>query len=374
MTCPAVAILPSLDEPATIAAVTTAVDTALADSDALVVLADASPGPDTAAAFTAVATRARTLSLTGLPTGKGTQILRAVRRIAADGALGPATKVLLADTDTRNPAPATYSALLSALGDGVAIALADYERFWDEANLTNHLARPLIAAATGYDVPHPLAGDVALTTAAIHHAVDLHTRLAPELAASVDGYGIDTFLLQAATTTGAASAVPLAMTKLHAPSFPHLPAIFAAAVPVLLAPARGLIESAGRGLIGNYRLTHRDLPEEHLDRMLTALRELRPPTGRYNGMSWPHAVAAAWNAVADGTAPDTAAGWLWPAYLDHVQAWLTTDARTPLDQRADALRITAGTVLDLLTGKDPRDDDQQVHGVRFGAVPDDRAR
>lgn len=33
------------------------------------------------------------------------------------------------------------------------------------------------------------------------------------------------------------TSVPLAVTKLHAPSFPHLPEIFAQAVPVLLHPA-----------------------------------------------------------------------------------------------------------------------------------------
>jgi hypothetical protein len=223
------AILPSLDEPGTVAAVTAAVDEALADPDALIVLADASPNPDTLRAFRYVPIRARADALGGLPAGKGLQVLTALRHVA--DRLAPNARVLLADTDTRNPDPGTYRALLGGLGDGAAIALADYGRFWDEGNLTNHLARPLIAAATGHDVPQPLAGDVAVTAAAMRRALDDHAGLGPELAAAVDGYGIDAFLVQAAAVIGDVTSVRLPATKLHAPSFPHLPAIFADAVP-----------------------------------------------------------------------------------------------------------------------------------------------
>ncbi|MGW4694032.1 hypothetical protein ACWEO1_16755 [Kitasatospora cineracea] len=49
---------------------------------------------------------------------------------------------------------------------GAGLGIADYPRFWDEANLTIHLARPLLTAATGFDVPQLLAGDVAPSAAA----------------------------------------------------------------------------------------------------------------------------------------------------------------------------------------------------------------
>jgi glucosylglycerate synthase len=128
---PVVAILPSRDEPDTIAALPRAVDLALDDDHALIVHADASTSPATTTAFRDVCTRARTVCLTGLPRGKGTQILHALTQLEGHGV------VLLADTDTRNPDPATYRALLDAVASGAAIALADYQRSWDEANLTH---------------------------------------------------------------------------------------------------------------------------------------------------------------------------------------------------------------------------------------------
>jgi hypothetical protein len=53
----------------------------------------------------------------------------------------------------------------------------------------------------------------------------------------VDGYGIDTFLLHTVACLGKPASIRLATTKQHAPSFPHLPAIFDHAVPVLLHPS-----------------------------------------------------------------------------------------------------------------------------------------
>lgn len=62
--------------------------------------------------------------------------------------------------------------------------------------------------------------------------------------------------------------------------------------------------------------------------MLGALRWLRPAMSRYDRTSWAQAVAHAWHAVAQGVPLVTATGWLWPAYLDHVHTWLTTDQET----------------------------------------------
>jgi glucosylglycerate synthase len=351
---PAVAILPSLDEPDTIAGVAAAVDAALDDEHALIVHADASTSPATNQAFRATMTRARTLSLTGLPAGKGGQVLAALRRLA------PAGPVLLADTDTRNPQTATYRALLdqitgpaSSISTRSGIALANYRRFWDEANLTNHLARPLIAAATGHDVPQPLAGDVALAPTAVAAVDPAYVALPAELARAVDGYGIDAFLLQVAATTGLpVTSVPLPLTKQHAPSFPHLPAIFAQAVPVLLRLAAVPSRCASLGM---FHLADRSVPEQRLDAMLGTLAGLRPAQGRYDGRCWPEAVAECWYAVAEGTAATDAAGWLWPAYLDHVGAWLSAGRTASVAQRSSTVHATATDLLTLLAapiGKD----------------------
>ncbi|MEU2026980.1 hypothetical protein ABZ565_33315 [Streptomyces sp. NPDC016469] len=111
----------------------------------MIIHADSSDTPDTATQFAATPTRADTSGLAGLPRGKGAQILAALRRPE----LVDAEVVLIADTDTRNPDPAVYRALLDQVRAGAALAIADYPRHWDEANLTNHVARPLIAATTG---------------------------------------------------------------------------------------------------------------------------------------------------------------------------------------------------------------------------------
>lgn len=102
------------------------------------------------------------------------------------------TAVLLADTDTRNPDPATYRALLTPVTGpepDAGIALADYRRHWDEGNLTNHLARSLIAAATGCDVPQPLASDIALAAAAVAAIGLARAALPDDVAAGVAATG-----------------------------------------------------------------------------------------------------------------------------------------------------------------------------------------
>ncbi|MGW2082668.1 hypothetical protein ACWCOW_38175 [Streptomyces sp. NPDC001939] len=134
--------------------------------------------------------------------------------------------MLIADTDTRNPAPAVYRALLDRVRAGAAFAIADYPRHWDEANLTNHLARPLIAATTGHDVPQPLAGDLALSGQALDAVLRAVEALPAEVSACVDGYGVDAFLLLTAATVGPIASLRLGEPKQHAGSFPHLPAIY----------------------------------------------------------------------------------------------------------------------------------------------------
>jgi glucosylglycerate synthase len=338
---PVVAILPSRDEPHTIAAVTRAVDLALDDEGALIVHADASKSPATTTAFRGVTTRARTVCLTGLPLGKGTQILHALTRLDEHG------PVLLADTDTRNPDPAIYRALLDAVANGAAIALADYPRYWDEANLTHWVARPLIAAATGHDVPQPLAGDIALAATVASAVPARYTALPAALAACVDGYGIDAFLLHTAACLGRPVSVRLASTKQHAPSFPHLPAIFAHAVPVLLHPATTTTATAPA--VGEFRITERRMPDQQRDQMLARLQALRPAENRYDQNPWPRALATAWQAVARGIPPTTVTRWLWPAYLDRVRTWLANGRNSDLAARAATLRAAARDVLTALT-------------------------
>ncbi|WUT01517.1 hypothetical protein OHA46_32695 (plasmid) [Streptomyces sp. NBC_00708] len=343
------AILPSRNEPSTISAVTNAVDLALNDVRAVIVHADSSDAPDTAHAFAATPTHAEALGLTGLPRGKGAQILAALRRPELAGA----ESVLIADTDTRNPDPAVYRALLDQVRAGASVAIADYPRHWDEANLTNHVARPLIAAATGLDVPQPLAGDLVLSRRALAAAQQAAAELPGELAQCVAGYGIDAFLLLTAAATGPVNSVRLKEPKAHAGSFDHLPAIFHQAVPILLhlTATWPLPPAPARSGAAVYRATDRTLPPGRVRDMVAALTGLGAGPAGYDGELWALHLAGAWRAVTSGTPPTETAGRLWPHYLYRVCDWLTrAQYATPL-QRAQILNATHDRLrADLATG------------------------
>ncbi|MFF0494293.1 hypothetical protein ACFYTQ_35190 [Nocardia sp. NPDC004068] len=327
------AILPSRNEAATITTVTEAIDTALSHDTAVIVLADSSDAPDTSHRFLGTVTRAATVPLTGLFRGKGAQILAAARRPET----GAADAVLIADTDTRNPEPALYRTLIERVRDGAAIAIADYPRHWDEANLTNHLARPLIAATTGHDIPQPLAGDLALShhalTAALHAADTLPT----DLTISAAGYGIDSLLLLIAATTGPVATVRVEEPKQHAASFPHLPAIYQQAVPMLLHLCANWPHppAAPETPRPRYRTAHRELSAARLHAMTTTLDTFTPHP--HSEQSWPESLEQAWRTVRSGASASDAARKLWPHYLRRVRDWLTRGQYLTPRERADTL-------------------------------------
>lgn len=247
--------------------------------------------------------------------------------------------VLIADTDTRNPGPAVYRALLDRVRAGAAVAIADYPRYWDEANLTNHLARPLIAAVTGQDVPQPLAGDLAVSRAALTAAVRTAQALPEGLRGCVDGYGIDAFLLLTATASGPLASVRLEHPKRHAGSFPHLPAIYQQAVPVLLhltSARRPAALRPGR-LPASYRVADRAVEPTRLATMLTTLDSFGPHPGGYDERPWPLPAADAWHAVNSGASAAEVARQLWPHYLRRVRDWLTLGQHATTRQRAERL-------------------------------------
>lgn len=329
------AILPSRDEPATIAAVTRAVDTAFGTPDAVIVHADSSDSPATAERFALTPTRARKVGLTRLTRGKGAQIMAAAHRaevMAAD-------VVLIVDTDTRDPASSVYTALWTAVRDGAAVAIADYPRHWDEANLTNHLARPLIAAAARLDVPQPLAGDLALSGQALATAGRATRALPPALRSCAHGYGIDALLLLTAAGCGPVTSVRVDRPKRHAASFPHLGDIYHQAVPVLLHATATAARPRGVAAPGAplYRIADRVIEPERLESMCRTLADLATYTAGYDDRPWPLPLADAWHAVHAGGSPSDAARGLWPHYTHRVRDWLTGARGESAAQRAERL-------------------------------------
>ena len=220
----------------------------------------------------------------------------------------------------------------------MSVAIADYPRHWDEANLTSHLARPLIAAATGRDIPQPLAGDLAVSGDVLTAVIQAARTLPEPLSACVGGYGIDSFLLLTAASLGPVTSVQFDHPKQHASSFPHLPAIYHQAVPVLLqltATWPGPPAAAAR--TASYRAGDRLVEAGRLHAMLTTLDSLaRPPDG-YADRPWPLPAADAWHAVRSGVPAADAARQLWPFYICRVRDWLTTGQHATTGQRAEAL-------------------------------------
>ena len=243
----------------------------------------------------------------------------------------------MADTDTRNPDPDTYRALLARIETGASLAVADYPRHWDEANLTHHLARPLIAATTGHDVPQPLAGDIAISRQCLDAALRAAETLPDDVAMCVNGYGIDAFLLLTAASVGRIASVRVAHAKQHAGSFPHLPTIYHEAVPALLHLTGRRSPPQMPGDESGYRIADRRLEPAQLRSMLTTLDGFVPRPDRHDSRPWSFVVAEAWQAVHQGGPPVRAARLLWPHYLHRVRDWLTHGQLAPATSRAGML-------------------------------------
>jgi hypothetical protein len=215
--------IPARNEAATIASVALAADaglrTAFPASDNVIVLADNGSTDDTAAAFLAAATATRQLVVQsgGAGTGKGTNVL-ALIRMALDR---DADRLILLDADVRSGEPEWIDRLAGAVDSEVpTLAVPTYRRNRYEANTTNHLASPLVAALFGTPLQQPIGGEFALNRALLR-SVPLWK--AP---ASASLYGIDIWLTANALREGhRVVEVPLG-TKLHNSPFPkilHLP-------------------------------------------------------------------------------------------------------------------------------------------------------
>ncbi|MGH3624172.1 MAG: hypothetical protein ACRDQ5_20675 [Sciscionella sp.] len=335
-------VLPSRDEPNTIAAVAMAADRTLGDPDALIVNVDHSRDNSTKQAFDSASTRARRQYLPVPSLGKGVQLLHGLGYVRQLG-FG---RALVLDTDVTNPSSLLYGSLVAAVEQGCDFAVPAYRRHWFEANLTNHVVRPLLAATTGVDIDQPLAGDVALSVeavAALEHRYGAQTDAM--LRACIGGYGIDAFVtLAVAAMRGRIRSVVWKGTKHHASSFGHLPKIYREAVPVLLAV------TAWSDPIGavphTYDLAPTALPEPSLIAMLQELRDLRSAclqlaTGH---PSWPKALSTAWLRTRRGDAPILVAERLWPFYLDRVMDYLAIGHSQGVAAATDTL-AAAGVML-----------------------------
>jgi hypothetical protein len=215
--------IPARNEAATVAGVATAADAGLRaafpTSDTMIVLADNGSTDATPERFLATPTTAakHVVQSGGAGTGKGTNVLALV-----DMALQhDADQLILLDADVRSGEPEWIRNLSAAL-DPVrpTLAVPTYRRNRYEANTTNHLAGPLVAAVFGTSLQQPIGGEFALNRALLHRIRHWDT---PQ---SVSLYGIDIWLTTHALREGhRVVEVPLGV-KLHNSPFPkilHLP-------------------------------------------------------------------------------------------------------------------------------------------------------
>jgi hypothetical protein len=214
--------IPARNEAATIASVASTADRGLAlaypDGPNSIVLAD-NGSDDTIGRFldTAIKADRYVVRSERTGTGKGTNVF-AIMQKAHD--LG-ADRLVLLDADVRSVEQEWVGLLAAAVdGDAPAMAMPLYRRNRYEANSTNHLVRPLLAATLGAHLQQPIAGDFAFNRAFLEQAA---TWPRP---ASAHLYGIDVWLTANALREGYRTVeVPLGR-KTHNSPFPkilHLP-------------------------------------------------------------------------------------------------------------------------------------------------------
>ncbi|MEO6083368.1 MAG: family 2 glycosyl transferase [Umezawaea sp.] len=211
--------IPARNEATTVAAVARAADAGLRaafpDGRNVVVLADNGSTDGTAERFesTELAVEKVVVRSGGIGTGKGTNVFE----ILDQGARLGADRVLLLDADVRSTEPEWIDRLACAVDGPVpTIAVPAYRRNRFEANTTNHLASPLLAAVYGVHVQQPIGGEFAFNRAFIERA---RTWARP---GSSYLYGIDVWLTANALRENLRVVeVPLGR-KLHNSPFPKI--------------------------------------------------------------------------------------------------------------------------------------------------------
>lgn len=211
--------IPARDEERTVGAVAQAADAGLhlafPTGTNVVVLAENGSTDDTVRRFAETPLRADKVVACspGTGTGKGTNVFAIIdRALDLD-----ADRVLLLDADVRSTEPEWIGRLADAVaGDEPALAVPSYRRNRFEANTTNHLASPLLAAVFGVHVEQPIGGEFAFNRAFLERA---RTWSRPD---SAYLYGIDVWLTANALREHMRVAeVPLGR-KLHNSPFPKI--------------------------------------------------------------------------------------------------------------------------------------------------------
>jgi hypothetical protein len=210
----------ALDEAATIGAVTRAADTGLAalcerPGDQMIVLADNGSTDGTPEAFldVPVGSNRHVINSPRDHTGKGTNVLALVDMALTHNA----ERLVLLDADVRSCEPSWITKLAAAVAtDSPALATPIYRRNRHEANITNHLAGPLVAALFGSYLQQPIGGEFALNASLLKR---IGTWPMPS---SARYYGIDIWLTANALRERHRVANVYLGRKVHDPAFRNI--------------------------------------------------------------------------------------------------------------------------------------------------------
>ena len=177
--------IPARNEAATIGAVARTADAGLTrafpDGINVIVLAENGSVDDTAEQFLAARGQARQLVVrSGAEgTGKGTNVFAITEQAMELGA----DRVVLLDADVRSTEPEWIELLARAVdGDQPTLAVPMYRRNRFEANTTNHLASPLLAAVFGVHVQQPIGGEFAYSLVVLEETAQRYIALFSDVA------------------------------------------------------------------------------------------------------------------------------------------------------------------------------------------------
>lgn len=211
--------IPTRNEAATIGHVAEAADEGLAElcplGDGVIVLADNGSTDGTVERFEATVLRSRTAVVRSAveASGKGTNVFALIEKALELGA----ERLVLLDGDVRSARPDWVCGLAHASeGPEPRMVLPVYRRNRYEATSTNHLVRPLLAAAFGAYVQQPIGGDFAFNRAFLER-VGAWRR--PQ---SANLYGIDVWLTANALHWGLRLVQAPLGRKVHNSPFPKI--------------------------------------------------------------------------------------------------------------------------------------------------------
>ncbi len=211
--------IPTRNEAATIAGVAETADAGLAalcpGGDGVIVLADNGSTDGTVDRFLETALRSRTEVVRSAVegTGKGSNVFALIEKSLELGA----QRLVLLDGDVRSVRPDWVCALARASdGPGPRMVLPVYRRNRYEATSTNHLVRPLLAAAFGAYVQQPIGGDFAFNRAFLERVAAWRRPQSANL------YGIDVWLTANALRSGLRLVEAPLGRKVHNSPFPKI--------------------------------------------------------------------------------------------------------------------------------------------------------